>query len=93
MGEARGSQGEGATITIENQHGELLGLGSAAGRQGFPPAAKLEVTHYSAQEIHGVLTGTLYVSGYAQHGPPRLAHVPVEVVFKARSSTSPGKCQ
>lgn len=93
VGAAQGAQNQGAVLTIENQRGELLGLGSGDGKQGYPPPAKLEVTHFSADEIRGELEDTLWVQGSSTYGPAQFSHVLVKVVFSARSMTSAVGCQ
>ena len=93
VGAAQGAQNQGAVLTIENQRGELLGLGTGDGQQGYPPPAKLEVTHFSANEIRGELKDTFWVQGTSRYGPPQFAHVLVKVVFSARSMTSAVGCK
>jgi hypothetical protein len=100
VGAAQGpGDAQGATLTIENQSGQVHGLSTADGGTSsfdnrpiqYPPAAALTIISSSGQEIAGHLNGLFFISGGP--GPQLGAHVQVRLDFRAAAMTAMSTCQ
>jgi hypothetical protein len=100
VGAAQGpGDAQGATLTIQNAAGQVIGLSTADGGTSsfdgrpvqYPPATTLTVGLTNGQEIRGTLSGVFFISGGP--GPQLYAHVPVQLDFRAQAMTGVSACQ